>query len=465
MGIRLNWEVEAENTSTQSIGEDPNAKKARRAARYRLLVTVAIVLGVIAALIVIAFSRVNNVNKQIAQALRDTVDAEVAALRIGDWNAFADIQRSATDEWIQSQRSLFDGIQQMLSTNDNAQLTGRILDVTVDEPRGRVAIEEIVDGVPYTRIWFYWRYEEDLDDDKEIDGWRHVPPDYTFWGEARRYDGHAVVVNYHQVDEELANLVGGRFDEWINVACDAGLCDVPEITVEIEPVDVQLLNWSSDIPWTLEMTSPYVERARSDLPFSPEMQIEAASLLAERIVLESSGNIRAIYPSDAYYLQQAVTSWLVGRFVLIDTNSFLISSLANTYGDEAVGRLLGMMQSDSNVNILTDVTGATLDHLSLDWRDFFTWRLALENDLIARQDPDSFLQLYDTRDESIRNAATTRFNDNVGGQSVVTQVLPAHLSILNEPQLIAKVHISQGDATFDMDVLFRLIDNIWRRAS
>jgi hypothetical protein len=213
------------------------------------------------------------------------------------------------------------------------------------------------------------------------------------------------------------------------------------------------------------MTSPSVERARSDLPFSPEMQIEAASLLAERIVLESSGNIRAIYPSDAYYLQQAVTSWLVGRFVLIDTNSFLISSLANTYGDEAVGRLLGMMQSDSNVNILTDVTGATLDHLSLDWRDFFTWRLALENDLIARQDPDSFLQLYDTRDESIRNAATTRFNDNVGGQSVVTQVLPAHLSILNEPQLIAKVHISQGDATFDMDVLFRLIDNIWRRAS
>ena len=51
--------------------------------------------------------------------------------------------------------------------------------------RGRgCEVEEIIGGVPYGRVWFYWRYD---------DGWRHVPPDYTFWGDARTVEADGVL--------------------------------------------------------------------------------------------------------------------------------------------------------------------------------------------------------------------------------------------------------------------------------
>ena len=44
-------------------------------------------------------------------------------------------------------------------------VTGNVADATVDGPRGRAVVEEVIDGVSYRTVWFYWRY---------ADGWRHV---------------------------------------------------------------------------------------------------------------------------------------------------------------------------------------------------------------------------------------------------------------------------------------------------
>ena len=327
-----------------------------------------------------------------------------------------------------------------------------------------MAIEEIVDGVPYARVWFYWRYEDDADEDGFVDGWRHVPPDYTFWGNLKTYAKENVTVNYREVDVDLARLVGDRLHDWMNVACTAINCEgIPTIQIEISPTMINQIDWSPDESWLLQMRSPYASRARSDLPFAPELQIQTAGLLAEKLVLHAMDDIPAAYPSDAYYLQQAVISWLVGRFVLIDTNSFLISSLATNYGEQTVGVLLQAMQPDSDASIISQVTGEPLDQSQLDWRDFFTWRLALEADLIIRQDAENFLSLYDRRDEAVLNIASERFNQvTLADTRIVTLVQTAEPAIDGSSQRLVT---ARAENVAEEQIMYRLVDGNWVRAN
>ena len=118
MGIRLDWEIEADKKNIRGTGEDPNARRARYGARVRVLFAIGIVLGLLAALAFFVADRLDQVNDEIEQVLRDTVDAEIAALRIGDWNAFVDYQRSASDVWIEQQRVLFEDYQSLGSLEE-----------------------------------------------------------------------------------------------------------------------------------------------------------------------------------------------------------------------------------------------------------------------------------------------------------------------------------------------------------
>ncbi len=169
------------------------------------------------------------------------------------------------------------------------------------------------------------------------------------------------------------------------------------------------------------------------------------------------------YPADAFYLHSAVVSWLVGRFVQIDTNSFLIASLAEHYGEEAVGQLVSLMQPSSDTGIFVPVTGVTsLEQADLDWRDFLTWRLATEAELIARRDRENFFRLYDTSDPAVISRASQRFDANAPeGSRVVVRVLP-ETGPEGRPQLRATVRV--GENAREEEVLFRLVDNIWLRA-
>ena len=116
--------------------------------------------------------------------LSQTTEAEVAALRIGDRQAYMALQRSASEEWLASQSAVFDAYQSR-KINSDIQLTGRVVDVQIDGSRGRVQVEEIENDTPYVNTWFYWYYAEELDEQgRQIApaGWFHVPADYTFWG-------------------------------------------------------------------------------------------------------------------------------------------------------------------------------------------------------------------------------------------------------------------------------------------
>ncbi|MBI5670393.1 MAG: hypothetical protein HZC41_20560 [Chloroflexi bacterium] len=456
MSIKLDWEIEAEQTHLKSGGEDPETRRRRRQARRRLLLLVLGVVALFGAVVGFLYLRLEQVEYEIEELLRNTVDAEIAALRLGDWQAFALAQRSASGDWLQQQEQIFQEYQR-LKQEHTVELTGRILDAAVDRQRARVAVEEIIDGVPYTRVWFYWRYD---------DGWRHVPPDYTFWGEVQRYDGRQVEVRYRSVDAPFASALGPKLDEWLTTGCAAVGCpSIPAVMVEIIPDAGLTLSWSEANPWLLQLPSPYLERARSDQPFDLEQQFAVAGLLAERLVNQATNNLQPVYPADVYHLRSAVVNWLVGRFVQMNTNSFLVASLAQNYGDAAIGRLLQGMQPDSSIEILNAVTGvASLEQANLDWRDYLTWRLATENELIQRRDEANFVALYDTRDERVRELAYQRFAATPLNLQKVVVSAPVEQSADGLPQIRAVVQVGE-DAASREEILFRLVDGVWKRAS
>jgi len=455
MGIRLDWEIEAEQGQIKSAGENVVAARQRRVARVRLLLFMLVVVGVVGAVAALIMWRLRTVDEQIAQVLRNTVDAEVTALRIGDEAVFLTAQRSASDDWTEQQRGVFDAYQQMKLQQD-IQLTGQILDVTINDNRARVEVQEIIDGVPYSQIWFYWRYD---------DGWRHVPPDYTFWGDVQTYQGEGVNVRYQSVDARLAHEMGDAIQAWLQTGCAALACgQQPEISLDVLPDEALQMSWSANNPWQMQVPSPYVGRARSDMPFDVELQFSVANLLAERLLAVSSSNVQPVYPTDAYYLRQAILSWLVGRFVQVDTNAFVIDSLATQYGDAVVGRLLQSLQADSNVGILAQAAGvASLEQANLDWRDFLTWRLMTEDELIRRRDDANFLSLYDTRDENVRSLASQRFTIIPGEVQRTVISAPLEIGADGAPMLRATVQ-ADGSVTQE-EVLFRLVDQVWRRAN
>lgn len=458
MGIRLEWEIQAEQLQVQNGGEDPAARRARRTARLRLLAVIAVVLALLAALAAAIVLRLREVDAQIEQLLRDTVDAEVTSLRLGDYTKFAELQQSASDDWAVAQKAVFDNYQALKLTND-VQYTGRILDVEIQKQRGRVRVEEIIDGAPYTRIWFYFRYPDGR--------WYHVPPDYTFWGELRTYVGEGVTVRYRDVDNAAALEVGLRFKDWLRLACVGLVCgDLPDVTVEIVPREGLEVGWSQVNPWVLEMPSPYLGVARSDMPFSFDMRFKTADLLAERLITVASNYLQPAYPADAYYLRDAVVNWLVGRFVGIETNSFLVESLAAHYGDPVVGVLLQTLQPDSSMSVLAQVTGVpTLEQAGLDWRDLLTWRLATETDLIARGDEAGYLSLYDTRDEIVRGLAYMRYDSQTSPQPMVVVDAPPVRDDDGSAMLRALVNVGPEESARQEEVLFRLVDDVWKRAS
>jgi hypothetical protein len=457
MGIRLDWEIEAEQGQIKSAGEDVVAVRRRRIARLRLLVLMLIIVLILGGIAAAITWRLQAVDEQIAQLLRNTMDAEMAALRIGDEGAFLAAQRSASEEWLQQQTQVFDDYQQMKLQQD-VQLTGQILGMTISDNRARVEVQEIIEGVPYSRIWFYWRYD---------DGWRHVPPDYTFWGDVQTFEGQSVKVRYQTVDALLASSIGENIERWLQTGCEALTCDQPpEVSVDILPDDALQVSWSPNDPWALQVPSPYVRQARSDMPFNVEMQFSVANLLAERLVAVESANIQPVYPADVYYLRQAIVSWLVGRFVQMDTNAFVIDSLAANYGAPAVGRLLMALGPSSDVSVLAGAAGvASVEQANLDWRDFLTWRLMTEDELIRRRDDANFLSLYDTRDENTRALASQRCTIVPGEikRTVSSALLEASADGL--PTLRASVEVVQNGTIAQEEVLFRLVDGVWRRAN
>lgn len=448
--IRLEWDVESQQISNAD-SEDPQIKRARRR-RSLLLLLIGLLLGAIAAAALLLRQRVIDVDNEIEALLHDTVRAEVAALRIGDLAAYLRIQRSASGEWIQQQQAVYEQYSRLKASQDLV-LTANILDSAIDGQRGRVLVEEIRQGTAYAQVWFYWRY---------ADGWHHVPPDYTFWGDQQHIESPALRVQYRSIDERFAQQLQAEFSAWLASGCAVLNCAaLPQLQIEITPAAAQPAAWLDAS--RLQVQSPYVQIAHSTQPFDSARQAALAQLLAEGLLAAHTGGLTVRFPHDAVHLWQSTAAWLSARFVGAENSSpvqALVQSLAAGYGDDAVSRLVDLFTPTADMSILQQAVPLPIVQANLDWRAFIAWRLNTEAQLIASRAESDFLALYDSADPAVRDLAAARYD--AGAPSAPQQVIAQHLPS-GTAQLEAAVITSASAA--EQTVRFNLVDGVWKRAS
>ena len=452
--IRLEWNIESEKID-RSDSEDQRAKRRRRRNLLRLQILVGLFLLALSLGALIVRQRLSDVRNEVAQLLQDTVKAEVAAIRIGDLPTFLQIQHSEDQAWLQRQNAHYQQYSDMKSSGRIA-LTGDILDVFIDDERARVVVQENIDGLPYSRLWFYRRSKQ---------GWQHTAPDLTLWGEQRQLNADGVRVNYRDVDERLAAQLAEAVAGWLRQGCGLLDCgDLPDLTVHIVTDAEEPVAWMDERALQLRLRSPYLGSVRADLPFDGALRLGVGQLLAARLAQAHSDDLQASYPSDSYFLRNALTSWLVEYMTRIKVDSHLIRSLAENYGVDKVPLLLSALTSEGDMSSIHMVDSA-IELDKLDWRDFIAWRLRTESELLAAAAQDQWLSLYDTGDESVRLLAYERYSlKQLGIQYRVINT--SHWQTGDgAPQLRATVDVTYAGQSQERTIFFNLVRDVWKRAS
>ncbi len=471
MGIQLDWQIESERAK-QRATEDPNAKRYRRRQRRNLLLGMVVLACLIGSVLGGIIWRLRAVDNQVRQNLLDTVDVEITAINVGNLSNYMQVKRSASEDWLQNQRDVF-GEYQTLKQAGLLELTGKVISVTIDEPRGRVVLEEKVAGVPYRVVWFYWLYEDNVNGQA---GWRRVPPDVEFWGDEKTIDKGGLKVTYHELDRRIAEALANQVDGWWDEACTLLICTAgqAQLTVEIVPETLLEPEWDLYEEWKVRLPSPLLlGRARSDVPFTPETEAVLAGLLAEKLAAYSRGNsFYANSYSDAEWLQKEVVAWLAGEFTSNPADgSRFFTTLTAAFGSSAPGQILNNLRPDSTLSDLQAVTGSVaLQDLGLErlntfyWNDFFQWRLEIENMALRDQNQPACYQLYD---ETIPNAAAAANARCVGydPNKVIPVVNGTVITSDPDGNMFAYVDAlsNPNDTSQREQVIFRWVGSTWKR--
>ena len=453
--IRLEWNVETQKID-KFDSEDPIAKRGRRRRALRLLMLIGVVLAVLTFGVLVVRQRLLDVQSQLEQLLRETVHAETAALRIGDINTFLAAQDSASDTWRQRQQSVFREYSELKARHD-VDLTGAILDLEIDGERGRVVVEEIVNGVRYAQVWFYRNLG---------DGWRHVTPDFSFWGQERRLETDALSILYFDLDERFAQAISEAVGGWLRRGCQILRCDsMPKLAIVVVKDSAQPVSWARDGTATLLVLSPAGGRMSLDAPFDQNRQGLVAEALAEVLIRLRTDGRQDVYPQDADYLRLSVAAYLVKQFLDAEGGDSLVDSLASLYGEEKVAELVDHLAPAASMAILQLVIGGALEEAPLDWRDFVKWRLNTEADLIESGAEGDLLNLYDTGDEDVWQTAQQRYRSKImfRPRAVLDQAIARAPD--GSAQLRVTVIADVGANDEERVVLFNLVDGVWKRAN
>jgi hypothetical protein len=470
MGIKLDWQVESEQTLTRATEEMEARQRRRRALRQFILLVIGLmcVVGVIVGAMV---WRLLNVDNQLRQDLIDTVQAEVTALRIGNLSNYMDIQRSASDAFIFEQTSTFEDYQTLKQAN-RIQLTGEIINVTIDDQRGRVILREIIDGIPYDVLWFYWYYEDPGPTNQA--GWRRVPDDLTFWGDERQLKTDHVTIDYRSLDRDFAEALADRLDQWIVAGCATLNCDSPppRITVELVAERPARIEWSASNYWTLTITSPFVDRARSDVSIAPEREANIARGIAGRLLALATQYTAPPPASDAAWLREELERWLGDSLrAAPDPNGF-IESLIALYGPTAPQAVLDSLPTASTLDsVVTDLFGNPMALMpieqiaALNWESFFQWRLNLESRILNQPEIGVFLDLYDQNNTYAAGESLRRQEDPAYATQPVPQVQTVTITRDAQSQTYAYVDVIHPATGSTDTIIWRLFQGTWKRTS
>jgi hypothetical protein len=409
MGIQLDWKIEAREKS-QRDQEDPESRKRRRRARMQLVMAgmlVAVVVCVVAGAILY---RLRFVEDRVEDDLLAAVDAELAAIRIGNEDAFMRMQRSDSQPWLEGQRGTFLEYQS-LKENERFSPQTKVVDVEIDEERARVIVQEEIDGRPYQQVWFYWHYQA-VELGEEQAGWRRVPPDVTFWGDQQTIENANSSVTYYDLDEDIATALAERVESWWGGGCDLLGCESPvgHLELNIDPAAGTRLGWDENSAWRLNMVSPRLSaRVPVDGEIPAALEGEVAAVLARRLLEHASGgtadfgaeNLLALN-FDTDWLKAQLRGWLIAEFRGLPS-PFLQTSIS-VFGDSVPGDLLRALNGPGQINTMAPIfnpSTATLTDVDIlllnqvEWSEFFTWRLELERRRLNDNDYANFYTLYE----------------------------------------------------------------------
>lgn len=454
MSIKLDWQIEAERIQDRAT-ESNEARRRRRQQRRRLILFTLLLVFFGGATALLVRLRLEDVDNQLRQSLIDSLQAELAALRIGNYGDFMAFQRSAGENWYIVQGERFQ-LYQRLKIERGLVLTGTVFDATVDGQRGRVVFEEVLNGVPHRTVWFYWRYS---------DGWRHVPSDYTFWGAARTLSAGEVTVHYRQLDEDSARALLERAARWWREGCRTlGNAACPLLELEIVPNPVLQVTWDSARPERLFVPSPLARDDRLSLsePLPDLIEESVAAYLAARQVDLVTGGVRPRRNADAAWLHQTLIEWLAATYTgrMDSLRLAFVQSLRDGYGDSAVAAVARALTAEADISAVARALGQPLEALNLDWRPFFQWRLEVERQLIAQNDFEALQALWDVSDSSTRTLLQRRIS--AFGQPNA-RVLAAAVTGAADGIPRAIVQVLCADQTETL--IFRLRDGTWKRSA
>jgi hypothetical protein len=445
MGVKLDWEIEADR-SAERAGEDPAQRRESRRQKIVLLMFTLIVAGGVLTLGGLIFWRVANVDQTLRQSLVSVARAETLALKIGDLPAFLALMRGGDTRWTPSQSARFNRYQ-ALKEQGAIQFTDNVLDATVDGQRGRVVIEEIVAGQRQQAVWYYWRYP---------DGWRHVPSDLTFWGDTETISGAQTTVKFQTLDRPYAEALAARIEKWWTGNCAyLGCTTVPPLTVQIVGEPDPRPRWDDDAePLTLIIGSPLAAGDRAPLELPPAWEQSIAEKIAEKLFDEATANLQTNPNTDAAWLRGAVIDWLtaamLGRGDM--TQIAFIESVQSKHGAAGVASIVKSLSVNSDISIVGRALRQPIEALDLDWRTFFQWRLALEKEFVKVGKQKELYELWDSTPDALANVRLRSTQPN----------LPL-------PQVEA-VQLANGTATIaaktngqPAQIGFRVVNGTWKR--
>lgn len=374
MGIKLDWEVEAEG-GWEEIGEDPSAIAARQRRRRRFRNTL---IGLLAAALLAAGGvalRLRQARQERRVELERVIATETLALRIGDRDAFLGAQTDV-GEWRRRQADAFEAYRAL-----GVVPTGEIVEIEVDREQARVVLRERLDEEPYLVTWFYmW----------EDGGWQHTIPPAGAWGATAESASAHFDATFPEADRPFVEVLLAQLDGWWRAACKLTGCAEypprPRVRVVTDPMAE--VGWAAYDEWTLVIPSPSMGRVPEGAPGpDPALTRTLAGIVATRWAeISTPGTGEPLRPtSDLAWVEGELTDWLRHQIDPDLPTSDFLGPLADTYGPYAVPALLTALEENQRfVPALEWATGAPAADLPVNWEGYFAHRLRAEAELIEQ---------------------------------------------------------------------------------
>ena len=274
MSIKLEWEVEADESPDRILHDPGNDPSFRRTQRIRHWLIGAAITLIITTTIGVSL-RLNAVEAQRAELLNATVSAELLALRIGDYTAYMRTQ-SQDEEWREHQRQAFADLSNL---GTRVIFSEEISEIIRQRDEAQIIVEATLDGEP-TEITWHYAYTEH--------GWRHIQSPPEPWAAQEHRVGN-VLFRYHAIDQSVVDDLVPLIEEWQDTVQQVG--DVRAL----EPIELQLdpniatITLQGDSPTVLLIPMP-ASRSHDETPeLDHSTRVELANWLVDHWTEEILG--------------------------------------------------------------------------------------------------------------------------------------------------------------------------------